>query len=91
MKYIALFTFGCFMVFQSFSWGRVVTVWNPNREMHYSQESRDALNQLVASTLQAKPKTQGVVYDSKRRAETIAAIWGITPENIDSYKQWGLK
>lgn len=69
MKYIALLTLGCFMVFQSCSWGRVVTVWNPNREMHYSQESRDALNQLVASTSQ----TQGIVYDSKRRAE-------ITPE-----------
>ncbi|WP_152051794.1 hypothetical protein [Tautonia marina] len=29
-----------------------------------------------------------VIYDSHERAEVIAEVWNITPENIDSYKRW---
>lgn len=33
-------------------------------------------------------KSGFVIYDSQSRAEAIAKALNITPENIDSYKEW---
>lgn len=78
MKWVALFTLGCFCVLSSYSWARFVP----------------AGHRPHASAAQAAPVvlTRGghVLYDSGR-AETIGRLLNVTPENADSYKRWGFK
>jgi hypothetical protein len=56
----------------------------------------------MSTTLTVKPAhiaakpvvlTKGghVIYDSGARAQVIAAVWNITPDNMESYKKWGIK
>jgi hypothetical protein len=58
----------------------------------YSVETSAAHTRLVDSTRDTQPvvlrKNGYVIYDSHERAEVIAEVWNITPENIDSYKRW---
>lgn len=60
----------------------------------YSEADRKQMAELIASVADTQPvvltKNGFVIYDSGR-AETIAKLFGITPENENAHERWGFK
>jgi hypothetical protein len=91
---VALVALGCFCTLAAFSNGR----YAPHRPVHtvklpaaaepvtlrpaqgYSDSDRKAMDKLVARSIREAEK--------REKAQKIAALWNITPENINAHEEW---
>ena len=95
MKYVALFTFGCFMVLTSYAYGTTVRPAHAVRpaitsEVDMEPRARSAGGYARADRGAVVKLWQRVERDLTRReaAETLAHVYGITTENADAYRRW---
>lgn len=77
MKYLALFTLGCFCVLTSFAYGRAA----PYQPIH-----------TVVQRSRAEPvklwKSGKSTELARKQAEALQKVYGFTPENMNAYKEW---
>lgn len=92
-KFIALIILGCFCTLASFSVGKYHPDAKPARPVAtvaqpvdlvvpaaYTAKDRNAMVKLLAKVEKESAE--------RKRLATIAAIWNVTPENMNAYKGW---
>ncbi len=84
MKWLALFTAGCFLVLACYANGRA-TNWTPSQRAKpvvlYVQHQYDTkgMERLLARV------------ERERVAAVLAKVYGVNDDNMDAYKKWGAR